>query len=156
KSSIWSDRPYNRGHPMRRWLLILRVMIASCGLLLSQSGNAENRAFVAGTDAYDEKDGWGRLLTAVKDAKALEEVLRSAKFAVVHAIDATSEELGKKWTEFLSSLEPGDLAFFYFGGHGFQIDGVNYLVLKDTPGPTAEETELLRGSLNFYELMEQL
>ena len=137
--------------------LFLRLVIASCMLALPQAGNAENRAFLAGINAYDEKKGgWGRLETAVNDVKGLEEVLRAAKFSVVRATDATHAEFGKKWDEYLNSLQPGDLAIFYFGGHGFQVDGVNYLVLKDTPGPAAGETALLQASLNFHELMEQL
>jgi hypothetical protein len=141
---------------MRCSLLLVRFLIASCVLWLPQPGNAENRAFVAGINAYDEKMGWGRLQTAVNDANALEEVLRAAKFTVARAADATYAEFGKQWDAYLNSLQPGDLAVFYFGGHGFQVDGVNYLVLKDTPGPAAGETALLQASLNFHELMEQL
>jgi len=45
---------------------------------------------------------------------------------------------------------------FYFGGHGIQVDGLNYLLLKDSPDADAGEKVLAEKSLNFHELMEQL
>jgi hypothetical protein len=142
---------------LKRLAFFLCLVGASC-LLPPREGHAESRAFVAALDAYDTNDTWEPLRTAVKDATALEEVLRAAKFQVTRATDVTLADFSKRWEEFLNSLQPDDLAFFYFAGHGFQVDGVNFLVLKDSPAPPPAATEAahVQGALNFYELMQQV
>jgi hypothetical protein len=142
---------------LKRSAFFLCLVTASC-LLPPREGHAESRAFVAALNTYDKKDVWEPLRTAVKDATALEEVLRAAKFQVTSATDVTLADFSKRWAEFLSSLQPDDLAFFYFAGHGFQVDGVNFLVLRDSPAPAPAATEAaqVQGALNFYELMQQV
>jgi hypothetical protein len=112
---------------------------------------AEKRAFIAGINNYDNVQ---KLKTAVNDARTMSEIFKIAGFKVTLAIEPSREFFFEKWREFLTSLKPGDSAAFYFAGHGFQLDGANYLVLKDTP--RSSEEALVSGSLQFHELMEQL
>jgi Caspase domain len=141
------------GSTMNCRALLLRL-VALCALALSaQNGHAEKRALVVGTNAYDNL---GSLDTAVNDAKAIGETLRAAGFSVVPLTDATRAKFGEKWREFLSSLQQEDLAIVHFAGHGIQVDGALYLLLKDTPGVDAGESKLLEGSINFYEAVQQV
>jgi len=133
---------------------LLRGIAVVCAVaLLSQPSHAESRAFVVGINDYSK---WPRLRTAVNDAKSVEEMLRAANFTVMRVTDVTIPQFGEKWQEFLSSIKAGDLAFVYFAGHGYQIDGANYLVLKDTPTGEVGEEVIIQASFNFHELMQQL
>lgn len=41
-------------------------------------------------------------------------------------------------------LSPGDTAFFFFAGHGFEINGQNYLLPTDIAAVTQGQEELIR------------
>jgi hypothetical protein len=56
----------------------------------------------------------------------------------------------------LSSLKAGDTVVFYFAGHGLPVDGLNFLLLKDSPDAEVGEKSLKEKSLNFRALMEQV
>ena len=118
-----------------------------------QSVRAERRAFVTGINDYTTLP---RLSTAVNDASAAAETLRSLGFTVTRVDQPGYNQFKEKWREFLSSLKTGDTVVFYFGGHGLQVDGLNYLLLKDSPEADAGEKVLAEKSLNFHELMQQV
>jgi hypothetical protein len=138
---------------MKASALLIASTFACAGLALPQASQADKKALVVGIDAYANLP---KLSTAVKDASAVAKALQAANFAVVTLSEATVPHFADKWREFVDSLRAGDIAAFYFAGHGLQVDGANYLVLKDTPGVDAGGAAILQGSLNFYELMEQL
>ena len=139
---------------MKGSALLLRLALAVCALaLLAQVSHAEKRAFVVGGNIYDNLPP---LRTAVNDAKAMDETLRAAGFTVTTLIDATRSQFGDRWREFLNALQPGDLVLVHFAGHGIQVDGGLYLLLKDTPSVNAGEGKFLEGSINFYEFVQEL
>jgi uncharacterized caspase-like protein len=43
-------------------------------------------------------------------------------------------------------VEPGDTAFFFFAGHGFEIAGQNFLLPTDVPAATEGQEELVRDA----------
>lgn len=142
------------GDAVKASALLLRLALAVCALaLLAQESRAEKRAFVVGTNIYDNV---GRLQTAVNDAKAMDETLRAAGYTVTILLDATRAQFADKWREFLNSLQPGDLVLVHFAGHGIQVDGGLYLLLKDTPSINAGEGKFLEGSIDFYEFVQEL
>lgn len=134
-------------------LFTLLVLIGLLSLAGASPSYAERHAFVVGINTYDRLD---KLTTAVNDANAVAEVLAASAFKVVRVTDTTSTQFADRWRAFLAALGPGDTAVFYFAGHGFQVDGANYLILKDAPGPEKGEVALIESSLNFHEIMEQL
>ena len=65
----------------------------------------------------------------------------------------TCREFFRLWTHFTERLSPGDVAAFFFAGHGVDLDG-NYLVPRDVQ---ALESEALKAdSINFRELLDDL
>ncbi len=44
------------------------------------------------------------------------------------------------------AIEPGDTAFFFYAGHGFEIAGQNYLLPTDVPAATEGQEELVRDA----------
>lgn len=92
----------------------------------SDSGKArEHRvALVIGNGSYKSAP----LLNPVNDARAMSEALRSVGFQVTLLEDATLREMAIAAREFGDALEKGDVALFFYAGHGMQIKGRNYLI----------------------------
>jgi tetratricopeptide (TPR) repeat protein len=84
-------------------------------------------ALVVGNGHYRETP----LTNPLNDAKAMREALAELGFVVELAVDADYKRLGGSIDRFASRLRRGDVAVFYYAGHGIQIDGENYLVPTD-------------------------
>lgn len=84
-------------------------------------------ALVVGNSNYSV----GKLNSAVSDATALEVTLKQWRFNVRTLRDASYSQMQRELDRFSASLQKGDLALFYFAGHGMQIERSNYLVPID-------------------------
>jgi len=93
-------------------------------------------ALVIGNAAYPSV---GRLQNSVNDAEAVARQLRELKFDVILAKDATRRAMGEKIDEFIGRLGSGDVALFYYAGHGVQVDSENYLIPVDFAGNTESD-----------------
>ena len=129
------------------------VTFCAASLALPLAGHAEKRAFAVGINSYAV---FSSLSTANEDAATVSKAFADLGFKVETLKEPTRAEFDRKWTDFLSSLKPGDVAVFYFAGHGMQVDGANYLLPKDTPGLDAGQAAILEKALNFHQLMEDL
>ncbi|MBO0759425.1 MAG: caspase family protein [Bradyrhizobiaceae bacterium] len=103
---------------------------------VSSADGARRIALVIGNDAYQNLD---RLQKAVNDARTIAASLTMLGFEVIRVEDAPRRTMNQKIVEFASKVGPGDIAFFFYSGHGVEIRGVNYLLAVDTP--TAKEGE---------------
>src|SRR5579862_7531847 len=110
-------------------------------LLLLPTASAQDRrvqpivarkqvALVIGNAAYAN----GPLANSVRDAQAVAGRLRELNFDVALATDTGRKAMGVAIDQFLNKLGTGDVAFFYYSGHGMQVDGENYLVPIDFNG----------------------
>src|SRR5215813_9821044 len=148
KERIWPSRTEararaSRGRPMSRtgaMLAFALVMLAFfCG-----PANAQKRvALLVGNNSYEHVP---RLVNAVNDARTLGNTLKGLGFTVVVAENQSRRDLLRALLAFDKSIEPGDTAFFFFSGHGFEIHGQNYLLPTDVPAIKEGEEELLRDS----------
>ena len=130
------------------------LLLAACLMLVSsQVSYAEKRAFVAGVNSYAALPP---LKTAIRDATAIAKTLSALNFVVTTVHDPNQAEFERNWREFLNSLKVGDAVVFYFAGHGMQIDGAKYLLLKDSPGPDGGEKAVLDTAADFHELMQRM
>jgi hypothetical protein len=132
---------------------LISLALSCVAIALPDASYAEKRAFVVGINKYASLPS---LSTAVEDATAMTKTLEDLGFRVESSNEADRATFDKKWSEFLGSLKPGDVAAFYFAGHGLQADGANYLLPKDTPGIDAGETAIFNKAVNFHQLMEEL
>jgi hypothetical protein len=108
---------------------------ASIPSLARPSADGARRvALVIGNDSYQNLD---RLQKAVNDARAVSTALTQLGFDVIRVEDAQRRTMTQKIVEFAGKLGKGDIAFFFYSGHGVEIRGVNYLLAVDTP--TASE-----------------
>lgn len=81
-------------------------------------------ALVIGNADYEDAS---TLQNPANDAEDVAKKLEDGGFAVTKLTDASSKDMHKALKEFKKASEDGDVALFFFAGHGVQIDGVNYL-----------------------------
>jgi len=84
-------------------------------------------ALVVGNAAYPASP----LRNSVHDAESLASTLRQLGFEVQTATDADLRALNAAVDTFVKSIRAGDVALFYYSGHGVQVEGENYLVPVD-------------------------
>src|SRR5439155_6083287 len=124
----------DRVHRLRRGYPAAAAIFLS---MLCDSANAQPRdiriesiqphrqiALVIGNAAYGNI---GQLKNPVHDADAVAQQLRQSKFDVILFKDAGRRSMGEKIDEFIGRLGSGDVALFYYAGHGVQVDNENYL-----------------------------
>ena len=86
-------------------------------------------ALVIGNQNYRRPEN--RLHHSKTDALDISAALRNMKFDVTTACNLTYLEMLSTISNFSKTLIDGDLVLFYFSGHGYQINGKNYLMHVD-------------------------
>jgi hypothetical protein len=118
--------------------------LAGSLLALTAPAHAEKRvALVMGNDAYKNVPS---LKKAVNDAHTMGEALKGLGFQVLTAENQTRVGFADTLLAFDKMIEPGDVAFFFFAGHGFEIKGDNYLLPTDVPVASEGQEELVRDA----------
>jgi Caspase domain len=119
-------------------------------LLLAFSASAQNGqpdrdlarrirrlALVIGNDAYPGNP----LHNAVNDARSMRSALEDAGFTVQLSLNATQQQMETVIDEFTGGVHPGDIALFFYAGHGLQISDQNYLIPVDFQARTAVDAK---------------
>ena len=91
---------------------------------------AKRVALVIGNNAYENVPA---LQKAVNDSEAISRELAKLGFDVVSAENVGRRAMSRALVELESKIESGDTALIYFAGHGFAVDGTNYLLPVDVP-----------------------
>src|ERR1700759_3037863 len=106
--------------------------------------HAEKRvALVIGNNDYRNVP---KLQKAVNDARTMGDTLKQLGFNVMVAENLNRQQFSQTLLAFDNALGPGDTAFFFFAGHGFEIAGQNYLIPTDVPAATEGQEELVRDA----------
>lgn len=112
-------------------LCVLLVLFShpSFAFAASEIQNETGRrvALVIGNRAYPER----LLRNPLNDARVMSETLEASGFQVQYALDCGQEVMEKAINSFVSSLQPGDTALFYYSGHGILLGGATYLLPVD-------------------------
>ena len=124
----------------RRALRVGGVLLAMGFVVPPTAASAQRRvALVIGNAAYDAPSA--RLINPVNDARAMSAMLQDLDFEVTEATDANREQMNDAAAMFIGEVRPGDVALFYYAGHGMEIDGMNYLApVEASPGWTRAQT----------------
>lgn len=72
-----------------------------------------------------------RLNTPENDTQDLSGILRSADFKVVSLVNLTKKEMDDAINYFTQLLGPNVYAVFFFAGHGFELNNMNYMMAVD-------------------------
>jgi uncharacterized caspase-like protein len=100
-------------------------------------------ALVIGNNSYVKARP---LNNAVHDATDMSEALKRVQFDVTAVLDADLISVRKALREFCSRMHDGDVALFFYAGHGVQLDAENYLVPVDFD-PARGEAGMKAGCL---------
>jgi len=122
-------------------------IIAACTVALlfatSPADAAKRVALVIGNNDYDNVP---KLQKAVNDADAISKELAKLGFEVVTAQDVGRRAMSRALVELEGKIGAGDTALVYFAGHGFAVDGTNYLLPVDVPGAGPGEEGLVKDA----------
>ena len=120
------------------------VVMAACAALHAAPAHAGKRvALVIGNNAYENVPA---LQKAVNDSEAISQELAKLGFDVVSAENVGRRAMSRALVELESKIESGDTALIYFAGHGFAVDGTNYLLPVDVPAAGPGEEGLVRDA----------
>ena len=115
-----------------------------CLSFLAAPAHAAKRvALVIGNNAYENVPA---LQKAVNDSEAISQELAKLGFDVVSAENVGRRAMSRALVELESKIESGDTALIYFAGHGFAVDGTNYLLPVDVPAAGPGEEGLVRDA----------
>ena len=126
------------------------------GLVLPASGQApaaRRLALVIGNAAYAEPAA--RLSYPVNDALAMTAMLEELGFTVTVETDADILAMERAADRFIGQVRSGDVALFYYSGHGIEVGGENYLAPVDFLSDY-DVTKARRRSLAALEVQERM
>lgn len=125
-------------------LSLLKLGLAAVLVALALPVHAEKRvALVIGNNDYRNVP---RLQKAVNDARTMGETLKQLGFTVMVAENQNRQQFSRSLLAFDNAVGPGDTAFFFYAGHGFEIAGQNYLLPTDVPAATEGQEDLVRDA----------
>ena len=122
---------------MRLWSVLLAVAL-SLGAQerdISVVRVQRKLALVIGNAAYPQSP----LKDPVNDAVAMAGVLRRLGFEVTEGRDLGRQQMEEAVDRFAGRVQAGDLALFYYAGHGAQWQQENYLIPVDFQATSAAD-----------------
>ena len=136
-----------------RFLCILVVLLTFFPVSLWAQQNPQKIALVIGNGAYASIE---RLVNPVNDASDVAEKLRSLGYQVELQTNIGHAAMGRVINNYIQrlALNRDNEGFFWFAGHGVQIDGENYLLPVDVD--TANEISAIYFSYPVNRLIESL
>lgn len=108
------------------------LAVAACAWIAATAGALAQGlrvALVIGEGAYQSAPA---LANPPNDAHDIAQALRTLGFDVMLRVDVDQAQLTRAIAEFGARAEHADLALFYYGGHGLQLQDHNYLAPVDT------------------------
>src|ERR1700757_729676 len=122
---------------------LLCALVAALNGLASPAHAAKRVALVIGNNDYRNVP---KLQKAVNDARTMGDTLKQLGFTVMVAENQNRTQFSQSLLAFDNAVGPGDTAFFFYAGHGFEIAGQNYLLPTDVPAATEGQEELVRDA----------
>lgn len=102
-------------------------------------GDGTKVALVVGNANYTKN---AKLKNPINDANSIDSALRAINFTVIRVTDADYNAMRKALSQFGKEAKDADVAFFYYAGHGLQVDGENYLIPLGANIETKEQVAL--------------
>ncbi len=101
-----------------------------------QFAHAARHALLIGNDSYLEVPA---LRNARADAETMGAALQKAGYEVTVMKDRNLKEMKDDVREFKSHIKGGDEVFFFYSGHGVQIEAMNYLLPVDVRADSEDQ-----------------
>ncbi len=90
---------------------------------------SRRKALLIGNQAYPNAP----LVNPDKDAKDMSNALKEIGFNTVLVTDGSKSAMEVEINKYIESIQPGDISYFYYSGHGMQQKGQNYIIPVDYP-----------------------
>ena len=136
---------------MTRWLTrtlcVLALFTNLCPLAVNAQVAEDRVAFIIGNGGYPKSLA---LKNPLNDATAIEKQLSGLGFETKSYKDLKVAEVSGLRQQMESRLKRNSVLFFYYAGHGVQIDGRNYLLPVDATlndGDKASQESLYLGDV---------
>ncbi|MEJ5144687.1 caspase family protein [Sphingobacterium sp. MYb388] len=108
-------------------------------------------AIVIGNNNYQAND---KLTNAINDAQSLATVFKRLNYDVIERTDLNNEGSGNLLNEFSEKISQYDATIFFFAGHGFELDGENYLTNVECQIPPSNPYYARMNSIGMSELLK--
>ncbi|HBR97510.1 MAG TPA: hypothetical protein DD979_09040, partial [Gammaproteobacteria bacterium] len=122
-------------------------------LILPLQALAERHALVIGNSQYQ----YSPLKNPRNDARDMAAVLKDLGYRIAGGgaqLDLDAESFDRVFHDFLKTLRNGDIAVFYFAGHGASAKQENYLIPINSR--ISHSAQLRHRSTPLYEVIESL
>ena len=129
-----------------RWLSRFLAITGMAAALVALAGPAQAEKRVALVVGNNDYRNVPKLQKAVNDARTMGDTLKQLGFTVMVAENLTRAAFSQTLLAFDKAVGPGDTAFFFYAGHGFEIAGQNFLLPTDVPPATEGQEELVRDA----------
>ena len=140
----------------RAKLLVAACLIGMAAVVTAAPALADAKrvALVIGNNDYENVP---KLQKAVNDARAVGQGLQQLGFRVTRGENLAWREFVERFNLFENSIQPGDVTFLFYSGHGVEIDGANYLIPVDVPKVAPEQQSLLKDmSISTDNLIQRI
>ena len=130
-----------------RTLCVLALLFNLCPLAVNAQGAEDRVAFIIGNGGYPKSLA---LKNPLNDATAIEKQLSNLGFETKSYKDLKVAEVSGLRQQMETRLKRNSVLFFYYAGHGVQIDGRNYLLPVDATlndGDKASQESLYLGDV---------
>ncbi|EKT3967385.1 caspase family protein [Flavobacterium psychrophilum] len=108
-------------------------------------------AIVIGNNNYYEN---AKLDNAINDAKGIANVFERLGYDIIYKEDCTINDYIELLTQFEAIIKDYDATIFYFAGHGFQLDGENYLTSIDCQVANPNKYHCSKTCITLTEILE--
>ena len=130
---------------------------SSVDLFFKRKKDEKRLALVIGNGEYVHH---APLKNALNDAELMTRTLEKLDFTVLKHLNLTLEGMRKAVLAFARKAEAADVAWIYFAGHGFQQEGINFLVPIDADadvGKFSKHQSYLASTLTeIFEIITRL
>ena len=111
---------------------------------------AKKVALVIGNKDYKDAP----LRNPVNDAQDISNVLQGLGFVSQTKTDVNHRQMDEAVKEFIQKIQNGDVALFYFSGHGTQVKGENYLL--PVGGSIESESDVYYDAVSVGRILAKL
>lgn len=95
----------------------------------------------------------GELKNPLNDARAMRTALERTGFHVTHLENGGRRAMKQAVREFYSHISGGGIGFFFYAGHGIEVDGQNYLIASDSDLQSKADVEFETLEVNYIARM---
>ncbi|WP_417430081.1 caspase family protein [Halpernia sp.] len=108
-------------------------------------------AIVIGNNNYHENS---KLDNAENDANAIADALLKLGYHVKKKLNTNTQDIQEILDYYSKEIKNYDASIFYFAGHGFELDGENFLTGIDCQIPPSDQYSAGRNSIRLNEIFE--